>query len=139
LQPLAYVERSTKFVIETIGRSNCIMRDTLEVYVPEHDMRVEPDDTSLCLGDKAPFTVFGGHYFKWYEYENGNYIDPGSVADPFKGHTFISPEKSTEYRIVVSDSVFCYDTLAAKIEILPLPDVRILNEDDTVIKYGQSF
>jgi len=138
-QPLAYVPKSATFVVQTVGRSNCIMRDTLNVYVPEHDFRVEPEDTALCLGDKAPFTVYGGRFFKWYEYENGVYTDPTSVVDPTKGHTFIGPKKTTDYRIVVSDSVYCYDTLSAKIKILPLPDVRILNEDDTVVKYGQSF
>ncbi|HEY9176302.1 MAG TPA: hypothetical protein VIN07_01365, partial [Flavipsychrobacter sp.] len=138
-QPLAYVPKSTSFVVEIKGRSNCIMRDTLNVYIPEHDMSIQPEDTSLCLGDKAPFVVFGGHYFKWYEYENGQFITPGSVDEPTKGYTFIGPKRTTEYRVVVSDSVWCYDTLAMRIKILPLPDVRILNEDDTLVKYGQSF
>ena len=139
VQSLAYVAKSTYFVAQTIGRSGCIMRDTLNVYVPEHDIRIEPADTAICLGDKAPFTIYGGHFFKWYEYENGQYIDPVSVGDPKAGYTFLGPDKTTEYRIVVSDSVFCYDTIAANVKVLPLPNVRILNEDDTVIKYGQSF
>ena len=138
-QPLAYVPKSTKFTVEVTGRSNCIMRDTLEVYIPEHDMRIEPEDTSLCLGDKSPFVIYGGHYFKWYEYENGQYIVPSSVDEPTKGYTFVGPKRTTEYRVVVSDSVWCYDTLNMSIKILPLPDVRILNQDDTVVKYGQSF
>ncbi|HEY9176300.1 MAG TPA: gliding motility-associated C-terminal domain-containing protein, partial [Flavipsychrobacter sp.] len=138
-QPLAWVPKSTTFVVQTLGRTACVMRDTLEVYIPEHDMSIQPEDTSLCLGDKAPFVIFGGHYFKWYEYENGQFITPGSVDEPTKGYTFIGPKRTTEYRVVVSDSVWCYDTLAMSIKILPLPDVRILNEDDTVVKYGQSF
>ncbi|MCB9046719.1 MAG: gliding motility-associated C-terminal domain-containing protein [Chitinophagales bacterium] len=140
-QPLAYVPKTSTFVVQTIGRSNCLMRDTLEVYVPEHDMRVEPIDTAFCLGDKAPFTIYGGKFFKWYEYDaaNDSFLTPVSVIDPTKGFTYIGPQRSTDYRIVVSDSVWCYDTLSAKIKILPLPDVRILNKDDTTIKYGQSF
>jgi gliding motility-associated-like protein len=138
-QPLAYVPKSTTFIVQTIGLSKCIMRDTMEVYIPEHDMRVQPEDTSLCLGDKAPFVIFGGHYFKWYEYINDEFVEPGSIDEPAKGYTFAGPQRSTEYRIVVSDSVWCYDTLSARIKILPLPDVRILNQDDTVVKYGQSF
>jgi gliding motility-associated-like protein len=138
-QPLAYVPKSASFIVEVVGRSNCIMRDTLEVYVPEHDMSIQPEDTSICLGDRAPFVIFGGTYFKWYEYVNGQYVVPSSVTEPTKGYTFLSPERTMDYRIVVSDSVWCYDTLSARVEILPLPDVRILNEDDTVVKYGQSF
>jgi gliding motility-associated-like protein len=138
-QPLAYVPKSTTFIVQTVGRSNCVMRDTLEVYVPEHDMSIQPEDTSICLGDRAPFVIFGGTYFKWYEYVNGQYVVPSSVTEPTKGYTFLGPERTMDYRIVVSDSVWCYDTLSARVEILPLPDVRILNEDDTVVKYGQSF
>ncbi|HEY9177671.1 MAG TPA: gliding motility-associated C-terminal domain-containing protein, partial [Flavipsychrobacter sp.] len=138
-QPLSYAAKSGRYIVQTIGRSTCIMRDTMELYIPEHDMRIQPEDTSLCLGDKAPFVIFGGHYFKWYEYENDQFITPGSVDEPTKGYTFIGPKRTTEYRVVVSDSVWCYDTLAMRIKILPLPDVRILNEDDTVVKYGQSF
>ncbi len=138
-QPLAYIPKSTTFMVQTIGLSKCIMRDTMEVYIPEHDMRIQPEDTSLCLGDKAPFVIFGGHYFRWYEYINDEFVEPGSIDEPSKGYTFAGPQRTTEYRIVVSDSVWCYDTLSARIKILPLPDVRILNQDDTVVKYGQSF
>ncbi|MCB0696255.1 MAG: gliding motility-associated C-terminal domain-containing protein [Chitinophagaceae bacterium] len=140
-QPLAYVKKSGRYIVQTIGRSTCIMRDTLEVYVPEHDVKVEPLDTAFCLGDKAPFTIYGGKFYKWYEYDaaNDSFLAPVSVTDPTKGFTYIGPQRSTDYRIVVSDSVWCYDTLAARIKILPLPDVRILNKDDTTIKYGQSF
>ncbi len=136
---LAYVPSSAHFVAETIGRSGCKTRDTLFVYVPEHDFKVVPDDTSICLGDKAPLLVYGGHFFKWYEYENGQYLDPKSVSSPKSNYTFIGPDKTTEYRIVVSDSVFCYDTISARVRVMPLPDVRILNDDDTTVKYGQSF
>lgn len=140
-QPLAYVSGSERYIVQTIGRSTCMMRDTLDVYVPEHDFSINPIDTAFCLGDKAPFTVSGGTYFKWYEYDAAidSFMAPISVTEPFKGFTFIAPQKTTDYKIVVSDSVWCYDTLSAKIEILPLPDVRILNNDDTTIKYGQSF
>src|SRR5690606_6834581 len=103
--PLSYVSKSGSYIVEIIGRSKCIMRDTLNVYIPEHDIKISPEDTSICLGDKAPFVIFGGKFFKWYEYENGLYIDPVSVLHPTAGHTFLSPEKTTEYRIVVSDSV----------------------------------
>lgn len=140
LQPLAYVPQSTKFVVHTNGRSNCITSDSIEVYIPEHDYSISPEDTAFCLGDEAPFFISGGgHFFRWYEYDNGQFLPPNSVNVQGKGAAFISPQQSTEYRIVISDTVFCFDTLSANIEILPLPDVRILNEDDTTVKFGSSF
>lgn len=138
-QPLAYIPETERFIVQTIGRSKCIMRDTLEVYVPDHDYSITPEDTAFCLGDEAPFLIHGGHHFKWYEYIDGEYVTPISVSNPARGTTFVSPQKTTDYRIVVSDSVWCYDTISARVEILPLPDVKILNEDDTTIKYGQPF
>lgn len=139
-QPLAYVSQSERFVVQTIGRSTCIMRDTLDVYVPENNYEIVPDDTAFCYGEKVPFSITGGgSLFRWYEFENGQYNTPESVTEPGKNLTIISPEETTEYRVVVSDSVWCFDTLSAKIKILPLPDVRILNKDDTTVKYGSSF
>lgn len=136
---LVYVPKSSHYVAQTIGRSGCITRDTLYVYVPDHDIKITPGDTAICIGDKAPIQITGGYHHYWYEYENGQYIKPTSVVSPASGYTFIGPEKTTEYRIVVSDSVFCYDTIAARVRVLPLPDVRILNQDDTTIRYGQSI
>lgn len=137
--PLAYVEKSGRYFVQVVGRSTCIQRDTLDIYVPKHDIKITPEDTAICFGDKSPFAISGGTFFKWYEYANGQYIAPNSIDAPSKGYTYVSPTKTTDYRIVVSDSVFCYDTISAKVTIMPLPNVRILNQDDTVVKYGQSF
>lgn len=145
-QPLAYVPESDRFIVQTIGRSGCIMRDTLEVYVPDNEYSITPEDTAICFGEETPVSVEGGFYFKWYEYINGNFVkrdDPGAPED-FSISCFdcrtpiIHPNRTTDYRIVVSDSVFCYDTLSSRIVVKPLPDVRILNTDST-IKYGQDF
>ncbi|MCB0699773.1 MAG: gliding motility-associated C-terminal domain-containing protein [Chitinophagaceae bacterium] len=138
--PLAYVPGSSKYVVQTIGRSGCIMRDTLEVYVPKHDFKVTPQDTAICYGVGTPVSAYGGWYYKWYEYDGTDeYKDAtGSLNCPTCPEPFVRPAKTTDYRIVISDSVYCYDTFKARVEILPLPDVHILNQD-TTIKYGKSF
>ncbi|MCB0700959.1 MAG: gliding motility-associated C-terminal domain-containing protein [Chitinophagaceae bacterium] len=140
MQPLAYVPKSTKYVVETIGRSGCLMKDTLEIYVPKHDFKVTPTDTAVCYGVGTPVSAYGGWYYKWYEYDGTDiYKDAtGSLNCPSCPEPFVRPAKTTDYRIVISDSVWCYDTLSARVEILPLPDVHILNQDTTV-KYGSKF
>ncbi|MCB9064607.1 MAG: gliding motility-associated C-terminal domain-containing protein [Chitinophagales bacterium] len=139
-QPLAYVPKSTRYVVETIGRSGCLMRDTLDIYVPKHDFKVTPTDTAICYGVGTPVSAYGGWYYKWYEYDGTDiYKDAtGSLNCPTCPEPFVRPAKTTDYRIVISDSVWCYDTLKARVEVLPLPDVHILNQDTTV-KYGKSF
>jgi gliding motility-associated-like protein len=137
-QPLAYVSKSTNFVIKTYGSSGCQLQDTLKVFIPNHNFQVLPKDTSICFGETAPLSVKNGTYFEWFEYENGQFksahesVSCDRCADPI-----LKPKKSTFYKIKVGDELFCYDTIDAYIEVKPKPIVNILNKD-TVIKYGQS-
>ena len=140
-QPLVYVPKTARYVASTVGRSGCIMRDTLDIYVPQHDFKLSPEDTAICFGEGMPLSVYNGAFYKWYEYDADldeynsaeNSVSCIDCAEPF-----VKPSKTTTYRIVVSDSVFCYDTLQAKVRVMPLPATRILNRD-TTIQYGQSF
>ena len=139
-QPLAYVPKTTRFVVHTVGRSECIMTDTLDVYVPNNEYKIEPTDTAICFGEQTPISAYGGFKYQWWEYENGSYVDASnSLSCTDCPEPVFSPKKTTTYRLAVSDSVFCFDTFEVNMEILPLPDVRILTTDDTTIKYGKSF
>jgi gliding motility-associated-like protein len=138
-QPLAYLPRSQKYIVETIGRSGCIVRDSADVYIPVHDYSVWPVDTAICFGEPAPLHAKNGFTYKWYEYKDGVYTlatrnaTCWDCADPI-----LTPKATTIYKIVVYDSVWCTDTLTARVEVMPLPDVHILNRD-TIVKYGQSI
>ena len=139
-QPLAYVPKSGRYVVQTIGRSECMMRDTLDIYVPNKEYSIVPNDTAICFGERTPISAYGGTLYKWYEYENGNYMDAsGSLSCVDCPEPMFQPNKTTTYRLAVADSVFCFDTLEMHMEILPLPDVRILTQDDTTVRYGQRF
>jgi len=138
-QPLAYVPKSNKYYVQTIGRSGCIVRDSADIYVPVHDYSVTPADTAICFGETAPLHAKNGFTYKWYEYKDGVYTlatrnaTCWDCADPI-----LTPQATTTYKIVVYDSVWCTDTLTARVEVMPLPDVKILNSD-TIVKYGQSI
>ncbi len=139
-QPLAYAPKTTDYVVETFGRSGCIIRDTVGIYVPKHDFKVYPVDTAVCLNDGVPFQIKNGFSYNWYEYKDGKYLNAeSSLSCVDCANPIAKPSKTTTYRIAVSDSVWCYDTLEAVVTVMPLPDVRILNKDDTTIKYGQNF
>ncbi|HEY1030767.1 MAG TPA: hypothetical protein VGD89_03275, partial [Flavipsychrobacter sp.] len=137
-EPLAYVPQTTNYAIRTNGRNGCIIADTLQVYVPEHDFSVYPKDTAICFGESFKLEVRKGTYYQWYEYENGEYKPAiGSVSCDMCADPMVSPKKNTHYKIMVGDDVFCYDTIDAYVEVRPLPLVNILTPD-TTIKYGQS-
>lgn len=137
-QPLAYVPKTITYFVETQGRSTCILRDSIAVYVPEHDYRLIPRDTVICYGETANMRVNSGFDFKWYEFINGQYIPATSVTCFNCREVELKPEVTTTYKVVVYDSVWCIDTLTTTVKVLPLPDIKIIN-NDTIIKYGQSI
>ncbi len=137
-QPLAYVPRSIKYYVESMGKSGCKLLDSVDIYVPEHDYKIGPDST-VCLGDKALLEVNGGFVFKWHEYKEGQYVEPTSLACTNCRSTYANPTVTTHYKVEVGDSVFCYDTIDVVLKVLPRPDVRILKNGDTTITYGQSI
>jgi gliding motility-associated-like protein len=138
LQPLAYAPKSQRYVVETFGRNSCLLRDTIDIYVPVHNFSLIPADTTLCFGETAPLNIRNGFAYKWYEYKDGNYIRPTSLSCDNCANPIAKPKVTTEYRIVVYDHVWCADTLVGKITVLPLPATNIINRD-TVIKYGSSI
>ncbi len=138
-QPLVYTPKSTTYTVATYGKSGCLLRDTLKVYIPVHNFEATPKDTSVCFGESAPIEIRNGTYFEWFEYEDGQYKSAHtSLSCDYCANPIAKPMKSTHYKIKVGDEVFCYDTIDAYVEVRPLPNVHILNRD-TVIKYGQSI
>jgi len=140
-QPLAYVPKSIKYWVQSVGRSACILRDSADVYIPTHNYAVFPNDTAICFGETSPMRVTGGTFtYKWMKLdEKGKYVLLNKEATCWDCATpILRPEKTTVYKIAVYDSVWCIDTLTAKITVMPLPDIRILNRD-TFVKYGQSI
>ncbi|MFN4247259.1 MAG: gliding motility-associated C-terminal domain-containing protein [Flavipsychrobacter sp.] len=138
-QPLAYVNKSTKYMLETYGRNGCLLRDTINIFVPEHDFYALPKDTAICFGETAPLEIRNGTYYKWYEYENGQYKSAHqSLSCDLCANPIAKPKKTTHYKIAVGDEVFCFDTIDAYITVKPLPVVKILTPD-TMVKAGQSL
>ncbi len=138
-QPLAYIPKSTRYTINTFGKSGCLIRDTIDIVVPVHDFYVLPKDTSICFGETAPLSVKNGTYFEWFEFENGKFKSAHESLNCDRcPNPIAKPKKTTHYKIKVGDELFCYDTIDAFIEVKPLPIVKILT-NDTVIKYGKSI
>ncbi|RYD57992.1 MAG: gliding motility-associated C-terminal domain-containing protein [Sphingobacteriales bacterium] len=139
--PLAYVQRSTRYVVQSLGGNGCKLKDSIDIYIPERNYKVTPSDSAVCYGSDAVLKVAGGGaHYKWYEYNEGQYKIPDpSALDCFNCREVrVRPLVTTNYRVVVYDSVWCTDTIDAKVKVLPLPAVKLLNKD-TVIRYGASI
>ena len=138
-QPLSYVNKSASYIMETTGESGCLLRDTIDVYVPQHDFYALPKDTAICFGETAPLEIRNGTYYHWFEYENGEYKSAHqSLSCDMCRAPIAKPKKTTHYKIKVGDDVFCFDTIDAYITVKPLPIVKILTPD-TMVKVGQSL
>ncbi|RYD54215.1 MAG: hypothetical protein EOP56_19505, partial [Sphingobacteriales bacterium] len=138
--PLAYIPRSMTYFVETFGRSGCIIRDSVEIYVPVRDYKILPGDTAVCYGADAVLKIDKGFHYKWYEYVDGQYRvpAPSTISCVNCREVRLRPLATTTYRIVVYDSVWCTDTIEARVKVLPLPIVKLLNKD-TIIRYGASI
>ncbi len=138
LQPLAYVPQSTKYILELYGRSGCIVRDSVDIYVPTHDFSVWPKDTAICLGETAPMQVKNGFAAIWHEYVDGEYRSAAnSLSCTDCLYPVANPKVTTTYKVEIADSVWCFDTLEVTVNVLPLPAVSIITPD-TIVKYGKS-
>ncbi|WP_276134944.1 gliding motility-associated C-terminal domain-containing protein [Polluticoccus soli] len=142
-QPLAYIPQSTKYYMESRGRSGCYVSDSADVYIPVHNYSVVPADTAICFNEGSPMQAKGGGFtYKWYkindkgEYEILSNTKEASCWDC--ANPVLKPLKTTIYKIAVYDSVWCIDTISAKVTVKPLPDIKIITRD-TFVKYGQSL
>jgi gliding motility-associated-like protein len=137
MQPLAYIPKSAKYILETFGKSGCLLRDSVDVYVPVHDFSVWPKDTAICLGETAPMQIKNGVAAIWHEYVDGKYQSATkSLSCTDCLYPVANPKVTTTYKVEIADSVWCFDTLEVTVNVLPLPDVTILTHD-TVVKYGK--
>lgn len=137
MQPLTYVQKSITYVLESFGNSGCLLRDSVEVYVPTHNFEILPEDTSVCLGEVSQMSINNASAAIWHEYVNGEFQPGENSLNCVKClNPVASPKVTTTYKVEIADSVWCFDTLDVTVNVLPLPDVKLLT-NDTIVKYGQ--
>jgi len=132
--PVAYVANSIDYQVSTKGRNGCTVSDTVHIFIPKHNFTAYPKDTAVCAGQKVTFHAKGGYSYQWYQngYKKATTLSCTTCANPIS-----STLDTTTYQVVVTDSVACSDTLNVKIDIKPIPVVKIIN-NDTTIDYGSS-
>jgi len=133
-EPVAWVPRSAQLYVQSEGRGGCIMRDTVDVYIPVHTYRVSPD-TAICLGSAIRLYAGPGHSCRWYE---DSFSAPATLSCATCADPVATPAADVAYTVVITDSVGCADTLGpVRVHVVPVPDVQIQNSD-TTIGYGES-
>jgi gliding motility-associated-like protein len=142
--PLAFLNNSVTYHVNTIGGSDCPVKDSVNIYVPIHNYDVTPKDTTVCYGEKFKMVAHGDFTkVQWYEdtavnaptptFNPALSLDCDTCRDPI-----VTLYLNTKYYVVMSDSVNCRDTMMVNAKVKALPIVKIINED-TRIKYGQNL
>ncbi len=131
------ISRTSRIIAYAEGRNGCVARDTLYVYVPDHDYEAH-NDTTICEGasvrlyirDHAPDQP--GFSARWYEHD---YQAPVTLSCNDCITPVALPQEDMRYTVVVTDSFGCADTLYTRVRVDLTAQVSILN-NDTTIGYG---
>lgn len=133
------VNTTTIYTVSTRGGNNCLIKDSVEVALSVHDLKVTPMDTIVCEGDGYPAIAKGSgngtETFLWYD-QNGGAVGlscttcPAPTITPPSGGDFY-------YTCTRLDSYNCGDTVTIHVKTHPRPNVTILNGDTITIKYEQ--
>jgi len=145
--PVAYVNKTVEYHVNTIGGSDCPIKDSVTITVPIHEYDYTPRDTSICFGAEFGLVALGNFTsVEWFEFDplTNTFATPTSLvcsgcSDPNKiANPIARPKDTTTYAAVFKDQYGCTDTFYSYAVVRPLPPVNILNKD-TTIKYGQSI
>ncbi|RYG54606.1 MAG: PKD domain-containing protein [Chitinophagaceae bacterium] len=111
---------STNYIANAISEYGCKNSDSsmIKVYGPI-DLRVSPADTAVCLGESVTYKVNDDAegIISWLPAAALN------ASNPFAATA--SPQQSSEYTVVIRDSVGCFsDTATASLQIYANPVVN---------------
>lgn len=110
---LVFPSQSTYYYAVAEAVWGCANTDSVLVYV------IDPDagpDTTICFRDVVQLQGSGGVDYVW---------KPASgLSDPFIPDPLASPGVTTNYTLVVTDSVGCVDSADMTITVLPLPPAQ---------------
>jgi gliding motility-associated-like protein len=148
--PVAYIERSIDYAVNTVGRNGCRLRDSLHIVVPVHNVSVTPVDTTVCLNQQVPMYANGGaDGYNWFEVREGAFVDASASLSCITCPNPVAlPRGNTQYAVVFQNDINrgnpnnpnsalgCPDTLFVSININQLPPVRV--SADTTIRYTRS-
>ncbi len=103
-------------------------RDTVEKYMRIFPLPIaEVNSGAICRGDNILLTASGGVTYSWQP--------AGSIDDPSSAVVFASPQNSTEYTVLVTDTNDCTSAAFSNVQVYqPAPSIQV----DTVLRIGDS-
>jgi len=111
--------------ILTVTDGNCTAKDTVVITVnPLPTVSINPNTTTICVGNSATLTASGGTSYSWNTGANTAAIT-------------VNPTSNTTYTVTVTNSYGCTSTSTATVTVNPLPNITI-NPNNPAICIGNS-
>jgi len=111
--PIADPPSTTTYYVLVTDIAGCQNTDSVIVWVMEADAG---PDVAICIGDSIQLGASGGVGFSWTP---SNTLSNANVFDP---HAF--PSTTTQYTVVVTDTVGCTDIDDLIVTVNPLPNAN---------------
>ncbi len=140
----AYINSNpSKYVVYTTGGNGCLVWDTVEVSLSNHDVLVSPLEETICLNDRVRAVASGvgttaGETFAWFADANSSTADLSCTNCATPEITPTTPGAHV-YTVVRTDSYGCIDTASITVNVWALPNVVITNGDTAVVRYGEEL
>lgn len=130
--PLFQVKTSNKYRIRILSTAPAVQSyykaDTLRLLIYSRDKAMPGNDTTICKGDTIKLNSVGGTKWTW----SPKY----KMKDSTARETLVWPDKTTTYKIIISDSSGCgeADTAFKTINVRKDIEITFKTPKDTVCK-----
>jgi len=136
-------DNPSKYVVYTTGGNGCLVWDTVEVSLSNHDVLATPIQETICLNDRVRAVATGvgelqGQTFQWFADANSALTDLSCTNCATPEITPTTPGAHV-YTVVRTDSYGCTDTADVTVNVLALPTVVITNGDTAIVRYGEEL
>ena len=119
---------SQQYILTVTTSAGCIGLDSAQIIVQPGNFGTITPNFSVCPHDSALLTGTGGGTYHWYP---SLYLSDSVSATPW-----VKPIGTINYKLIVTSTVGCHDTLHVNVSVLP---GALLSLDDSIILYpGES-
>lgn len=121
--PIASPSGNTTYYVTVTDNNSCNNSDSIKVSVRPDPVFSINSATAICINGSVQLEASGGNVYSWLPAE--------SLNNPFIANPTASPQNSTNYSVLITDTV-CNNstTLTTAVQVAPLPTVKASKSND---------
>lgn len=131
--PIAFPTQTTRYYV-TAGRGGCILHDSILVNVlPKPDVRLYPNDTSVCRGETIPITLDLNTLGSTVSWEPHPDLSCLNCLNPIA-----RPQGNATYTVIVRSPEGCDTTMRLRVTVSEAP-LFTFEQNNAVLCEGEVF